>query len=140
MRRRDFIQGIAGSAAALPLPARAQQPERMRRIGVLMNTDAEQGQAWLAAFVQALQQLDWQPGGHTRWGAGNTELFRKYAAELVASNPDVVLGTANSIVADFEQISRTVSIVFVTTNRSGWQRFCCELGAARRQRHRLYQL
>ena len=115
MRRRDFIQGIAGSAAALPLPARAQQPERMRRIGVLMNTDAEQGQAWLAAFVQALQQLDWQPGGNTRWGAGNTELFRKYAAELVASNPDVVLGTANSIVADFEQISRTVSIVFVTT-------------------------
>jgi putative ABC transport system substrate-binding protein len=119
MRRRDFIQGIAGSAAALPLPARAQQPERMRRIGVLMNTDAEQGQAWLAAFVQALQQLGWQLGGNvqvdTRWGAGNTELFRKYAAELVASNPDVVLGTANSIVADFEQISRTVPIVFVTT-------------------------
>jgi len=119
MRRRDFIKGIAGSVAAWPLPARAQQPERMRRIGVLMNTDPGQGQAWLAAFVQALQQLGWQLGGNvqvdTRWGAGNTELFRKYAAELVASNPDVVLGTANSIVADFEQISRTVPIVFVTT-------------------------
>ena len=116
---RDFIKGIAGSVAAWPLPARARQPERMRRIGVLMNTDPGQGQAWLAAFVQALQQLGWQLGGNvqvdTRWGAGNTELFRKYAAELVASNPDVVLGTANSIVADFEQISRTVPIVFVTT-------------------------
>jgi putative ABC transport system substrate-binding protein len=118
MRRRDFIVG-ASAAAAWPLTVRAQQPERMRRIGVLMNTDAEQGQAWHAAFVQALQQLGWQLGSNvqvdTRWGAGNTELFRKYAAEMVASNPDIVLATANSIVADFEQISRTVPIVFVTT-------------------------
>ena len=69
-----------------PLPARAQQPERMRRIGVLMNTDAEQGQAWLAAFVQALQQLGWQLGGNvqvdTRWGAGNTELFDSYPSAV----------------------------------------------------------
>src|SRR5262249_39339397 len=99
-----------------------------------------QGQAWLAAFVQALQQLDWQPGGHTRWGAGNTELFRKYAAELVASNPDVVWGTATSFAADFKQISGLVRSVLSTPNEPGCRRFCCELGAARRQRHRLYQL
>ena len=119
MRRREFIMLVGEAAVGWPLAARAQQPERMRRIGVLMNTDVEQGQAWHAAFVQALQQLGWQPGANvqvdTRWGAGSTELFRKYAAELVASNPDVILGTANSIVGDLEQASRTVPIVFVTT-------------------------
>ena len=91
MKRREFITLLGGTAAAWPLAARAQQPERMRRIGVLMNTNPEQGQTWHAAFIQALQQLGWQLGGNvqvdTRWGAGNTELFRKYAAELVALNP-----------------------------------------------------
>jgi len=119
MRRRDFIKGIAGSTATWPLAAWAQQPERMRRIGVLMNTDAEQGQTWHAAFVQGLQRLGWEIGKNvqieTRWGAGDTELFRKYAAELIALKPDVVLGTANSIVGDLQQVSRTVPIVFVTT-------------------------
>jgi putative ABC transport system substrate-binding protein len=119
MRRRDFIKGIAGSTATWPLAAWAQQPERMRRIGVLMNTDAEQGQTWHAAFVQGLQRLGWEIGKNvqieTRWGAGDTELFRKYAAELIALKPDVVLGTANSIIGDLQQVSRTVPIVFVTT-------------------------
>jgi putative ABC transport system substrate-binding protein len=93
----------------------------MRRIGAVMSTAADDalGQVWHAAFVQGLQQLGWEVGGNvlidTRWGAGDTEHYRKYAAELVASAPDVVLATANSIVADFEQASRTVPIVFVTT-------------------------
>jgi putative ABC transport system substrate-binding protein len=93
----------------------------MRRIGVLMSFSAEDslGQACDAAFLQGLQQLGWEVGGNvridTRWGAGDTEHFRKYAAELIALGPDVVLATANSIAGDFEQVSRTVPIVFVTT-------------------------
>jgi putative ABC transport system substrate-binding protein len=91
----------------------------MRSIGILMSTSADDsvGQSWHAALVQGLQQLGWQVGGNvridTRWGAGDTERYRKYAAELVASAADVVLATANSIVADFEQA--TVPIVFVST-------------------------
>src|SRR5262249_5967812 len=119
MRRREFIT-LLGGAATWSLTVRAQQqPNRVRRIGVLMNTNTEQGQIWHAAFVQGLQQLGWEIGNNvqidTRWGAGDTELFRKYAAELIALKPDVVLGTANSIVADLQQVSRTVPIVFVTT-------------------------
>jgi putative tryptophan/tyrosine transport system substrate-binding protein len=118
MRRRDFIQGIAISSA-WPLTARAQQ--RVRRIGVLMSTSADDalGQACNAAFAQGLQQLGWEVGRNvqidTRWGTGDTERFRKYAAELVALAPDVLVGSAASIVADLQQASRTIPIVFVTT-------------------------
>src|SRR5215469_10883019 len=117
MRRRDFIKGIVGSAAAWPLSLRAQQ--RVRRIGVLMSTSADDalGQAWNAAFAQGLQQLGWEVGRNvqidTRWGAGDTERFRKYAAELVATAPNVILATAASIVRDLQQASRTLPIVFV---------------------------
>jgi putative ABC transport system substrate-binding protein len=120
MRRREFIN-LLGGAAAWPFAARAQQPGRVRRIGVLMSTAADdaQGQAWSAAFAQGLQQLGWEVGGNIRidyrWGAGDTERFRKYAAELVALGPDVILGTAASIVAALQQVSRTIPIVFVTT-------------------------
>jgi putative tryptophan/tyrosine transport system substrate-binding protein len=120
MKRREFITLLAG-AAAWPLAARAQQPERMRRIGVLMNVTAENplGQALSAAFAQELQQLGWEVGVNVRfdirWGAGDTERYRKYAAELVASAPDVILATANSIVGDLQRASRAVPIVFVTT-------------------------
>ena len=126
MRRRDFIKGIVGSAAAWPLSLRAQQ--RVRRIGVLMSTSADDalGQAWNAAFVQGLQQLGWEVGRNvqidTRWGTGDTERFRKYAAELVALAPDVLVGNAASIVGDLQQASRTIPIVFVSTTdpvRSG---------------------
>ena len=119
MRRRDFIKGIVGSAAAWPLSLRAQQ--RVRRIGVLMSTSADDalGQAWNAAFAQGLQQLGWEVGRHvqidTRWGTGDTERFRKYAAELVALAPDVLVGNAASIVGDLQQASRTIPIVFVST-------------------------
>jgi putative tryptophan/tyrosine transport system substrate-binding protein len=94
MRRREVIAALGG-AAALPLMARAQQPERMRRIGVLMITasDHANGQARLAAFLQELQQLGWTDGRNvridTRWGAADAERFRKYAAELVSLSPDV---------------------------------------------------
>lgn len=121
MRRREFITLLGSVAVAWPLAARAQQASGMRRIGVLMSFSAEDslGQACDAAFLQGLQQLGWEVGGNvridTRWGAGDTERFRKYAAELIALGPDVVLATANSIAGDFEQVSRTVPIVFVTT-------------------------
>jgi putative ABC transport system substrate-binding protein len=121
IKRREFITLLAGAAAAWPLAARAQKADRMRRIGVLMNTTAEDplGQAGSAAFAQGLQQLGWEVGFNvrvdTRWGAGDTERYRKYATELVALAPDVILATANSIVSALQQASRTVPIVFVTT-------------------------
>jgi putative ABC transport system substrate-binding protein len=119
--RRDFIALFGGAAAAWPLAARAQQSERMRRIGVLMSVVADQpeGQADLAAFAQGLQESGWIVDRNVRvdyrWGAGDLELFRKYAAELVALGPEVVLATAGSIVGAFQQASRTTPIVFVTT-------------------------
>jgi putative tryptophan/tyrosine transport system substrate-binding protein len=121
MRRRDFIKGIIGSASTWPLAARAQQPNKMRRIGVLMSAAADDpiAQSSTAAFAQGLQQLGWEVGRNvqidTRWGAGDTERFRKYAAELVALAPDVLVGSAASIVADLQQASHTIPIVFVTT-------------------------
>jgi putative tryptophan/tyrosine transport system substrate-binding protein len=120
MRRREFVSFLGG-AAVWPLVARAQQSGRVRRIGVLVSAAADdaQGQAWSAAFVQGLQQLGWEVGGNIRidyrWGAGDTERFRKYASELVALGPDVILGTAASIVTALQQVSRTIPIVFVST-------------------------
>jgi putative tryptophan/tyrosine transport system substrate-binding protein len=120
MRRRTFIAGLGG-AAAWPVVARAQQPDRVRRIGVLMNAAADDplAQSWLAAFAQGLQQFGWELGGNlrmdTRWGEGDTERFRKYAAELVALAPDVIVATSASSVIYLQQASRTIPIVFVTT-------------------------
>ena len=101
MRRREFITLLGGAAAAWPLAARAQQPERMRRIGVLMTAAADdpEWQARVAAFLQGLQQLGWTDGRNvridTRWGAGDADDIRKYAAELVALAPDVILATGS---------------------------------------------
>jgi ABC-type uncharacterized transport system substrate-binding protein len=119
MKRRDFIT-LLGAAAAWPLAARAQQRERMRRVGVLMNrvADDPEAQARLKAFVQGLQQLGWAEGRNVRmevrWTAGVADDFRKYAAELVALVPDVIL-TDNAVgVAALQHATRTVPIVFVT--------------------------
>jgi putative tryptophan/tyrosine transport system substrate-binding protein len=121
MRRRDFIKVFAVSTAAWPLAARAQKSSSMRRVSVLMSTasDDSLGQAYSAAFAQGLQQLGWEIGSNIRidyrWGSGDTERFRKYAAELVGLSPDVILGTAASIVRALQEASRTIPIVFVTT-------------------------
>src|SRR5262249_13756257 len=118
MKRRDFIT-LLGAAVAWPLAARAQQRETMRRIGVLMNlaSDDAEGQARLAAFHQGLQQLGWTVGRNVqidyRWGAGDAERIRKFAAELVALAPDVILSTGSPSVAALQQATRTVPIVFV---------------------------
>ena len=119
MRRREFITLLGGAAAAWPLAARAQQSERMRRIGVLMywaEDDAE-GQARLAAFAQALTQLGWSDGGNLRidlrWAT--TDDIRRHAAELAALAPDVlVAATGTATVAALFQATRTVPIVFVS--------------------------
>ena len=122
MRRRKFIALLGSSAVAWPLAARAQQPGgRMRRIGVLMSQSADDPDAlaWISAFAQGLQERGWTIGGNVRieyrWGAGDLDRFRKYAAELVALSPDVIVATAGSIVGALQQVSRTVPIVFVTT-------------------------
>src|SRR5262245_19332668 len=121
MRRRDFIILVGGAAASWPLAAHAQQPQAMRRIGALMSTSADNPDALagISAFAQGLQERGWTIGGNIRieyrWGAGDLDRFRKYAAELVALSPDVILASAGSIVGALQQASRTVPIVFVTT-------------------------
>src|SRR5262249_61573743 len=103
-KRRDFIT-LLGGAAAWPMAARAQQPERMRQIGVLITRSADDpdGQARLAAFQQGLQELGWNDGRNvrieTRWGADDVDRERRYAAELVALAPDVILASGTLSVA-----------------------------------------
>src|SRR6516164_4828901 len=95
MRRRDFIKVTVGSVAAWPLAARAQQSERLPRVGVLMNVDNADQRANYAAFLQALQQLGWIDGHNvridTRWAGGQASEIRKYATDMVALTPDVVV-------------------------------------------------
>jgi putative ABC transport system substrate-binding protein len=119
MRRREFITLVGGAAAAWPLAARAQQGERMRRIGVLTTLAADDpvSRSRAAAFAQGLQELGWTDGRNVRidyrWAAGDAERFRKYAAELVALAPDVILAAASPSLMALQQASRTVPIVFV---------------------------
>jgi putative tryptophan/tyrosine transport system substrate-binding protein len=116
--RRKFIT-LVSSAAAWPLATRAQQDERVRRIGVLMPYAAEdrEGQARLAAFQQGLADLGWIDGRNlrmdTRWGAGEADRYRQYAAELVAFAPDVIVAVTSVIVGALQRETRSVPIVFV---------------------------
>jgi len=116
MRRRDFIT-IVGGAAVWPLAARAQQPERVRRIGILLNAAADDAefQAWVGAFLQALALLGWTIGRNvridTRWATANAVEIRKHAAELAALAPDVILAHGASTVGPLLQATRTVPIV-----------------------------
>jgi putative ABC transport system substrate-binding protein len=117
LERRKFLATLGG-AAAWPLAARAQQP-KVRRIGVLMNTvsDDAEGQARLAAFHQGLQEWGWTLGQNARievrWGAFDTSGSRRYAAELVALSPDVILASASAAMGALQQTTRTVPVVFV---------------------------
>jgi putative ABC transport system substrate-binding protein len=121
VKRREFIKLIAGATAIWPLTAHAQQSERMRRIGVLMNTGAGDpvGQARAKAFQQGLQQLGWTDGRNVRidyrWPAGTVESAGKYAAELVALAPDVILAVGGTT-GPMLQATRTVPIVFAATS------------------------
>jgi putative ABC transport system substrate-binding protein len=135
MRRREFITLLGGAAAAWPLAVRAQQPERMRRIGVLLNfaEDDLEAQAQNLAFLQGLQQLGWTDGRNVRidtcWTGGDAARTRKYAAELVELEPDVVLAVGTTALGSFR-----------AGHRSGRWRLRRQPGAAGGQRHRLYSV
>jgi putative ABC transport system substrate-binding protein len=118
MRRRKFIKVLAGAAAAWPLTAHAQQGGRVRRVGILLplTPDDAEEQARLAAFLQGLQEAGWGVGRNlrtdTRWGSGDSDKIRKYAAELVALAPDAILAVGTNTAVALQQVSRTVPIVF----------------------------
>jgi putative tryptophan/tyrosine transport system substrate-binding protein len=117
VKRRDFIT-LLGGAAAWPLAVRAQQRERMRRVGVLtpFTADDAEGQARLTAFAQALQQAGWTLGQNLRldyrWGDGKPDTMRKHAANLAELAPDVILANSSAAVSPLLQVTRTVPIVF----------------------------
>jgi len=118
MRRRDFITLLGSAAAVWPVATRAQQSERMRRIGVLMNISADdpEAQSRMTAFVQGLQQSGWTDGRNiridTRWAAGDADRYHRYAEELLALAPEVILASATPSVQALQQATRTVPIVF----------------------------
>jgi putative ABC transport system substrate-binding protein len=120
MRRREFIALMGSSAAAgWPFAARAQQGQRMRRIGFILSAlpaDDPEGQARITAFVQGLQQLGWTDGRNLRidfrWGLGDAERLRRYSVELVALAPDVLLAGGTLALAALQQATRTLPIVF----------------------------
>jgi putative ABC transport system substrate-binding protein len=118
MERRDFLIAVAGAFSLWPVTVRAQKP---RDIGVLMSTGADdpEGQKRIAAFLQALGELGWTDGRNVRinlrWSAGDPDVIRKHAMELVASMPDVILASGGSVASSVLQISRTVPTVFTLT-------------------------
>jgi ABC-type uncharacterized transport system substrate-binding protein len=118
MKRREFITLLGGAALMWPLAARAQQAERMRRVGVLMQTAADDsdGQTRFAAFLQGLQEAGWAVGRNvrvdTRWAAADDDRFRSHAAELLALAPEVVLASSSSSIAALQKLTSTVPIVF----------------------------
>src|SRR5499433_2056967 len=124
MRRRDFITLLCGATAAWPLAASAQQPDRMRRIGVLtpFASDDQAEQTRVMAFAQALAQSGWIEGRNVRieirWGASDPERIRRYVAELVALAPDVILTVSSATTEPLLQATRTVPIVFVQVAES----------------------
>ena len=116
--RRELLVALGGTAAAWPFAARAQQREKMRRIGVLLNAAADDSdfQAWVGAFQQALAQSGWIIGRNvridTRWAGGKADDVRRHAAELIALAPDVILAHGASTVGPLLQVTRSIPIVF----------------------------
>jgi ABC-type uncharacterized transport system substrate-binding protein len=121
MQRREFI-GLAGSAAAWPVVARAQQPDRLRRIGVLTSFDEDDPEAktYLSEFVKGLGELGWTDGRNVRmdvrWAGGSVDRARMYAKELVDLQPDVILAESTPQTAALQRETRTIPIVFVNVS------------------------
>ena len=122
MKRREVIALLGGAAVAWPLPARAQQPQRMPRVGVLMGVaEADpEGQARIAAFRLGLTDLGWVDGRNLRieyrWAAGDADRIREYTAELVALAPDVLIGNGTAALAALRDATRSIPIIFVLVN------------------------
>jgi putative ABC transport system substrate-binding protein len=119
MRRREFIALFGGMAATWPLAARSQQPDRTRRIGVLMRAaNDSEGQARIGAFQQSLKQLGWNDGYNVRidicWGADDVDRERRCAAELVALAPDLILAAGTLSVAALQRETRSIPMCSVT--------------------------
>src|SRR6202048_3498348 len=132
LKRLDFIT-LLGGAAAWPLAARGQQPDQMRRIGVLMGyaeSDLE-AQAWVTAFVQGFKELGWIVGRNVsidyRFGAGDADRMRAYAEELVGLAPAVILAHTSPVMAALQQATRTIPLVFVDVFAPVEQRFVSNL-------------
>ena len=144
MNRREFMTLLGGTAVAWPLAARAQQGERMRRIGVFSGGSASDPEVRprIAAFVQGLAQLGWTDGRNVRidyrWGEGNADTIRKTAVELVALAPDVILTPGGPALEWLLQATAHCADRVCDRHRSGRLRLCREPGAAGRQRYRLY--
>jgi ABC-type uncharacterized transport system substrate-binding protein len=133
MKRREFITLLGGAAAAWPLAARTQEDVRVRRIGILMNLTANdaESKARIAAFLQGLRDLGWTEGRNvqidTRWAAGEDDRFHRYAEELVAVAPEVILASTSPSVAALQRASRTVPIVFANVTDPVGQGFVANL-------------
>jgi len=119
MQRRDFITLLGGAAVSWPLKARAQQPERVRRVGALMpfSADDTEAKAIVAAIRQGLEELGWTDGRNIRidyrWGGRNVERTRAYAVELVGLSPDLIFAFFNAQLAPLSRETRTIPIIFV---------------------------
>jgi len=142
VRRRDFIAMI-GTAATWSLAARAQQPDRMRRIGVLMafaENDPEP-KSWLSGFVKALAELGWTDGRNlsmdVRWAAGNADRMRMFAKELVYLPPDIIIANSTPVTASLQRETQTIPIVFVAVSDRVGSGFVARPAAPRREYHRL---
>jgi putative ABC transport system substrate-binding protein len=122
--RREFLALLSGAAVTWPLAARAQQPERMRRIGVLLPAAADNPEfsTYVGAFLQALALLDWTIGRNVqidiRWATTNADSIRKHAAELAALVPDVILASGTPSTAALRHFTSTLPIVFVGVGRA----------------------
>ena len=119
IKRRQFITLLGSAAAAWPLAARAQQPERVRRIGVLLSLEESdpEGKAQLSGFTQGLAELGWIEGRNlrmeVRWGGGDVDRIRTFAKDLVALQPDVIVAQGTPVTTALQRETRTIPIVFV---------------------------
>ena len=119
MRRRDFITLVGGAVGSWPLAARAQQPDRMRHIGILIGSveSDRDTQSWLAGFREELRNLGWTEGRNIemeiRWGGGDAELMKRFAKELVAIQPDLMFTSSTPATGAMVQQTRTIPVVFV---------------------------
>jgi len=144
MRRRDFNKVVVGSAVTWPLATRAQQPERMRLIGVLMAFEESDStaQSWLATFRAALAKLGWTEGSNLRielrWSAADPDKIRTFAKELVDLRPDAIFGVTTPVIAALARETKTIPIVFASVSDPIGSGFAVNLCASGRQHHRLH--
>jgi ABC transporter substrate binding protein len=139
MRRRNFIAGLASTTATWPVAGRAQQPERVRRIGVLLNLSENdvEAQRLVEVFRERLAQLGWADGRNLlinyRWAGGDVGQIRTFAKELVELSPDIMVGYATPSVAALQQETRSIPIVFLSVTDPVGQGLVASLATSGRQ-------